>query len=109
MTRTGMLPSTILQLVHSELIAKMRLISHRSTINLELSGGQGHAGKQPERRLSGLDRFRGMLRHPPFAICAQCLPIGRGTKALNPGGVGAKPPQASVADADCLLKQGALS
>src|SRR5580704_2359592 len=37
------------------------------------------------------------------------LPIGRGTKALNPGGVGAKPPQACVADPDCLLKQGALS
>ena len=37
------------------------------------------------------------------------LPIGRGTKALNPGGVGAKPPQACVAVADCLLKQGALS
>ena len=30
----------------------------------------------------------GMLWHPP---------IGRGTKALNPGGAGAKPPQASPA------------
>ena len=30
--------------------------------------------------------------------------IGRGIKALNPGGVGAKPPQASVANADCPLK-----
>ena len=65
-------------------------------------------GKQPERRLSGLDRSRGMLRRPPFAIWPVKLPIGIGTKALNPGGVGAKPPQASVADADCL-KQGALS
>jgi len=36
------------------------------------------------------------------------LHIGRGTKAPNPGGVGAKPPHASVADADCL-KLGALS
>ena len=39
----------------------------------------------------------GMLRHPPFAICSQKLPIGRGTKALNPGGAGAKPPQAASA------------
>ena len=30
----------------------------------------------------------GMLWHPP---------IGRGTKALNPGGAGAKPPQAAPA------------
>ncbi len=34
---------------------------------------------------------------PPFAICSQKLPIGRGTKALNPGGAGAKPPQAAPA------------
>jgi hypothetical protein len=46
---------------------------------------------------------------PLSAIWPVKPPIGRGTKALNPGGVGAKPPQASVADADCLLKQGALS
>src|SRR5258708_39116734 len=38
-----------------------------------------------------------MLRHPPFAKCSQKLPIGRGTKALNPGGAGAKPPQAASA------------
>ena len=52
---------------------------------------------------------RGMLRRPPFAIWPLKLSIGRGTKALNPGGAGAKPPQACVADEDCLLKQGALS
>ena len=52
---------------------------------------------------------RGMLRRPPFAIWLVKQPIGRGTKALNPGGVGAKPPQACVADEDCHLKQGALS
>ena len=40
---------------------------------------------------------RGMLRHPPFAICLQKPLIGRGTKALNPGGAGAKPPQAAPA------------
>ena len=52
----------------------------------------------------------GMLRHSLLiAIWPMKLPIGRGTKALNPGGVGAKPPQAFFADADCLLKQGALS
>ena len=36
---------------------------------------------------------KGMLRHPLFAICSQELPIGRGTKAINPGGAGAKPPR----------------
>ena len=50
---------------------------------------------------------RGCLASP-FHLLVEA-PIGRGTKALNPGGVGAKPPQASVADEDCLLKQGALS
>ena len=54
-------------------------------------------GGNPRARLSGLDRSRGMLRHPPFAKCSQKLPIGRGTKALNPGGAGAKPPQAASA------------
>ena len=52
---------------------------------------------------------RGMRQRPPFAIWPLELPIGRGTKAPNPGGAGAKPPQASVADAECLLNQGALS
>ena len=33
----------------------------------------------------------GMLRHPPFAACSRRLHIGRGIKALNPGGAGAKP------------------
>jgi hypothetical protein len=66
-------------------------------------------GKQPERRLSGLDRCRGMLRPPPFAISPLKLPIGRGTKALNPGGVGAKPPQASAGAENFLLHHGALS
>jgi hypothetical protein len=39
----------------------------------------------------------GMLRHPPFAARLQRPPIGRGIKALNPGGAGAKPPQAAQA------------
>jgi hypothetical protein len=51
------------------------------------------------------DRCRGMLRHPPFAISLQKLPIGRGTKGLNPGSAGAKPPQARLA-ANFLLKHG---
>jgi hypothetical protein len=51
---------------------------------------------------------RGMLWRPPFAIWPVKLSIGRGTKALNPGGAGAKPPQASVDDED-RLKHGALS
>ena len=41
----------------------------------------------------------GMLWHPP---------IGRGTKALNPGGAGAKPPQAALPIAFCSSK-GSLS
>ena len=40
----------------------------------------------------GLNRFRGMLRHPLSSVCRQRARIGRGTKALNPGGAGAKPP-----------------
>jgi hypothetical protein len=34
----------------------------------------------------------GMLRHPLSSVCQQRARIGRGTKALNPGGTGAKPP-----------------
>jgi hypothetical protein len=34
----------------------------------------------------------GMLRHPLSSVCRQGARIGRGTKALNPGGAGAKPP-----------------
>ena len=34
------------------------------------------------------------------------LPIGRGTKALNPGGAGAKPPQAASPTHTFLLKYG---
>src|SRR5215468_7233254 len=33
-----------------------------------------------------------MLRHPFFIKCGQSPLIGRGSKALNPGGTGAKPP-----------------
>ena len=51
---------------------------------------------------------RGMLRHPPFAVCSQKLPIGRGTKALNPGGAGAKPPRLRR-HPSFLLSTGALS
>ena len=50
----------------------------------------------------------GMPRHPLFAVCLHKLPIGRGTKALNPGGAGAKPPQAALPIAFCPSK-GALS
>jgi len=39
----------------------------------------------------------GMLRHPPSAICSQRVLIGRGTKALNHGGAGAKPLQVAPA------------
>ena len=38
---------------------------------------------------------RGMLRHPLFTYPQTPL-IGRGTKALNPGGAGAKPLPASA-------------
>jgi hypothetical protein len=49
-----------------------------------------HTGKQPERRLSGLDRSKGDATASPFHLLVEA-PIGRGTKALNPGGAGAKP------------------
>ena len=38
---------------------------------------------------------RGDAVASPFAKCSQKLPIGRGIKALNPGGAGAKPPHAA--------------
>ena len=34
---------------------------------------------------------------PLSAVCRQKAHIGRGTKAQNPGGVGAKPPQSAPA------------
>ena len=47
--------------------------------------------------------------HPPFnGPLAKEPNIGRGIQALNPGGAGAKPPQALLA-ANFLLNQGALS
>jgi hypothetical protein len=36
----------------------------------------------------------GCYRHPPFALWLQKLPIGRGTKAINPGVRGKAPPAA---------------
>ena len=51
----------------------------------------------------------GMLRHPRSTLYSwQKPPIGRGIKALNPGGVGAKPPQGCTG-ADNFPKQSALS
>src|ERR1700733_12080569 len=50
--------------------------------------------------------IQGMLRHPPFhLLIAQVPTIGRGTQAKNPGGAGAKPPQAALA-ANFQLKHG---
>jgi hypothetical protein len=37
----------------------------------------------------------GCPRRPPFSICSQRLPIGRGAKAINPRGAGAKPSPAA--------------
>jgi hypothetical protein len=39
----------------------------------------------------------GMLRIPLSSVCWQRARIGRGIKAENPGGAGAKPPQAASA------------
>jgi hypothetical protein len=39
----------------------------------------------------------GCPRHPLFAVCLHKLPIGRGIKALNPGGCGGKAPAGHVA------------
>jgi hypothetical protein len=35
--------------------------------------------------------IQGMLRHPLSSVCRHRARIGRGTKAQNPGGAGAKP------------------
>jgi hypothetical protein len=47
----------------------------------------------------------------PFSLCAQqATPhIGRGTKALNPGGAGAKPPQACASHHSFFWCTGVLS
>ena len=47
----------------------------------------------------------GMLRHPPFAACSRRLHIGRGIKALNPGGFGGKAPAEFLAH---RFKQGRI-
>ena len=51
------------------------------------------------------DSSWGVLPHPPSAI--RRLTIGRGAKALNPGGAGAKPPHAASRIVFCSIK-GAL-
>ena len=40
----------------------------------------------------------GMLRHPLSSVCRQSARIGRGTKALNPGGAGATSDNACTGD-----------
>src|SRR5258706_11997086 len=37
--------------------------------------------------------MQGDAAHPPASVCRQRARIGRGIKALNPGGAGAKPPK----------------
>jgi hypothetical protein len=44
-----------------------------------------------------------------FSAAGRNPPIGRGIKALNPGGVGAKPPQRCTGADNFLRKQSALS
>jgi hypothetical protein len=46
---------------------------------------------------------------PFHSLLLTQIPIGRGIKALNPGGVGAKPPQASAGAENFLLKHRVLS
>ncbi len=47
----------------------------------------------------------GMLWRPPFAACLQKLPIGRGTKAPNPGGARRlKAPEACAGDPTFLFE-----
>src|SRR5271155_4411423 len=65
---------------------------------------------QPERRLSGLDRSKGDATASPFHLLVEA-PIGRGTKALNPGGAGAKPlpPSAPHAGRPLIMRELACS
>ena len=46
---------------------------------------------------------------PLSAVCRQKARIGRGTKAQNPGGAGAKPLQATPATQPSFWSTGALS
>ena len=67
-------------------------------------------GSKLERRLSGLDRSkRGCCGIPVPSLPLTETTIGRGIKALNPGGVGAKPPQGCTGADNFLRKQSALS
>lgn len=53
-------------------------------------------GGNPSADLVASTDAEGDATASPFAIRKLKLTIGRGSKALNPGGVGAKPPQASA-------------
>src|SRR5271154_4110222 len=61
-----------------------------------------------KRRLSGLDRSKGDATASPFHLLVEA-PIGRGTKALNPGGAGAKPrpPSAPHAGRPLIMRDSA--
>jgi len=76
-------------------IAKKRLPARCSYNQPDLSGGYGHAGKQPDRRLGGHDRSKWGCFGIPISLASRG-PIGRGSKALNPGGAGAKPLRPSL-------------
>ena len=52
---------------------------------------------------------RGCCGIPVLSLRWQKPPIGRGIKALNPGGAGAKPPQGCTGADNFLPKQSALS
>jgi len=66
-------------------------------------------GSNPSADSVALTDPRGMLLHPPFAIGLRKLPIGKGTKAINPGGAGAKPPSVTPGTQATLGYSGALS
>jgi hypothetical protein len=62
-------------------------------------------GKQPERRLGGLDRsIKGGCSGIPFIVHPQQVQNRERHQAINPGGAGAKPLQPTLASSALLLR-----
>ena len=62
-------------------------------------------GSNPSADSVALTDRGGMLRHPFLTKCRSSSLIGTGTKALNPGGAGAKPPPPGTAQYSLPITQ----
>ncbi len=89
-----------------EAAAMMQLSARRSRIGLGLSGGQGHAGKQPERRLSGLDRSRGDAAASPVRYPLAETSYRERHQSDKSWGRGGKAPAGCAGHQSFLLKHG---